>query len=289
MMLLRPWWLAALPVLGLIALFVWRRGGTAGGWENVMPPQMAAGMMALGHLRTGARWQRLLPLAGAMALVAGLAGPALPRSDVPVFAQSDAVVIAIDMSPSVAGGPALADAQAAAAGLLTQLAGRPVGLVLYAGEAYAVAAPTDDPATLESQIAVLDAETMPDEGSHPVGALSLAGTMLSKHARADLVLISDGGGIDAAAREEAARLAEAGVRISALIVDGVPPGDPEALKLIANGPVARASNPGPVIAALAGGGIDQDRAMVAMQYRDLGPWLAALALLPLLLRFRRQA
>ncbi|MDN3712673.1 hypothetical protein QWZ10_14650 [Paracoccus cavernae] len=75
----------------------------------------------------------------------GLAGPAVPRADAPVFAQSDAVVIAIDMSPSVAEGPALEDAQAAAAGLLGALAGRPVGLILYAGEAYSVAAPPPIP------------------------------------------------------------------------------------------------------------------------------------------------
>lgn len=289
MILLRPWWLAALPLLALAAAMLWRRGAEAGGWERVMPPGMLAGMMALGHLRRGSGWQRLAPLAGAAALALGLAGPALPRADAPVFAQSDAVVIAIDMSDSVAAGPALADAQASAAGLLTRLAGRPVGLILYANEAYAVAAPTDDPATLESQIAVLDAEIMPDEGSHPAAALSLAGEMLAGLKRADLVLVSDGGGIDAATHAEAARLAEAGVRISALTVEGEPSGDPQALRALANGAVAEAGSPGAVIAALAGGGIDRDRALVALQYRDVGPWVAALALLPLLLRFRRQA
>lgn len=294
MILLRPGWLAALPLLALAVLLLRRRGADAGGWEAVMPPAMLAGMMALGHLRCGAGWRRLAPLAGAAALALGLAGPALPRADAPVFAQADAVVIAIDMSDSVAAGPALADAQAAAAGLLTQLAGRPVGLILYANEAYAVAAPTDDPATLQSQIAVLDAAIMPDEGSHPAAALSLAGQMLAGQMlaglkRADLVLISDGGGIDAAARAEAARLAEAGVRISALTVEGEPSGDPQALRALANGAVAEAGRPGAVVAALGGGGLDRDRALVALQYRDLGPWLAALALLPLLMQFRRQA
>ncbi|SDL63121.1 VWA domain-containing protein [Paracoccus chinensis] len=289
MILLRPGWLAALPLLALAVLLLRRRGADAGGWETVMPPTMLAGMMALGHLRRGSGWRRLAPVAGAAVLALGLAGPALPRADAPVFAQSDAVVIAIDMSDSVAAGPALADAQAAAAGLLTRLAGRPVGLILYANEAYAVAAPTDDPATLQSQIAVLDAAIMPDEGSHPAAALSLAGQMLAGLKRADLVLISDGGGIDAAARAEAARLAEAGVRISVLSVEGEPSGDAVALRALANGAVAEAGRPGAVVAALAGGGLDRDRALVALQYRDLGPWLAALALLPLAMQFRRQA
>lgn len=289
MILLRPGWLVALPLLALTVLLLRRRGADAGGWEAVMPPAMLAGMTALGHLRRGAGWRQLAPVAGAAALALGLAGPTLPRADAPVFAQGDAVVIAIDMSDSVAAGPALADAQAAAAGLLTRLAGRPVGLILYANEAYAVAAPTDDPATLQSQIAVLDAAIMPDEGSHPAAALSLAGQMLAGLKRADLVLISDGGGIDPAARAEAARLAEAGVRISALTVEGEPSGDVPALRALANGAVAEAGSPGAVVAALAGRGLDRDRALVALQYRDLGPWLAALALLPLAMQFRRQA
>ena len=125
--------------------------------------------------------------------------------------------------------------------------------------------------------------------SSPAAPLSLAREMLVGLTRADLVLISDGGGIDAAARGEAARLAGAGVRISALTVDGEPSGDAQALRALANGAVAEAGRPGPVVAALTGGGIDRDRAMVALQYRDLGPWLAALGLLPLLLQFRRQA
>ncbi|WP_104493767.1 vWA domain-containing protein [Paracoccus denitrificans] len=289
MILLRPLWLLALPALALLALAVWRRGPDAGGWQAVLPPHMRAGLAVLGQLGAGADRMRFLPLAGAAALVAGLAGPAVQRADAPVFAQSDAVVIAIDMSPSVAQGPGLSDAQAAAAGLLTRLAGRPVALILYAGEAYAIAAPTDDPATLETQISVLDGETMPDEGSRPAAAMAMAGQLLQGLRRADLVLISDGGGVDQAAQAEAARLQSAGVRISALTVSGDPPSDPEALGTIADGPVARFDDLGPVVRALASSGLDRDPAMRSLRYRDLGPWLALFALLSLLLQFRRLA
>ncbi len=260
MILLRPLWLLALPALTLLALAIWRRGPDAGGWQAVLPAQMRAGLMALGWLGAGADRMRLLPPAGAAALALGLAGPAVPRSDAPVFAQSDAVVIAMDMSPSVARSPALKDAQAAAAGLLARLAGRPAGLILYAGEAYAVAAPTADPATLETQIAVLDDKTMPDEGSRPAAALA-----------------------------EAARLRAAGIRISALTIAGDPPSDLAALQGTADGPVARFDDIGPVARALASSGLERDPALRALQYRDLGPWLAALALLALLPQFRRRA
>lgn len=293
MILLRPYWLLAL--LALAALFVlrWRRGPDAGGWEAVLSPVMLAGLATLGQLGTGGKGAaRLLPyapIAGAAALVVGLAGPAVPRADAPVFAQSDAVVIAIDMSPSVAEGPALEDAQAAAAGLLGALAGRPVGLILYAGEAYSVAAPTADPATLESQIAVLSPETMPDESSRPAAAMAMAGQMLAGLKRADLVLISDGGGIDDAALAEAARLQAAGVRISALSVAGNPASDLSRLALVADGAVSGHEAPAPVVRALAGSGRERDAAMTALQYRDLGPFFVLFALLGLLPQLRRQA
>ncbi|TWI31033.1 VWA domain-containing protein [Paracoccus sulfuroxidans] len=289
MILLRPLWLILLPLVLALAIVLWRRGPDSGGWQSVLPPQMRAGLVALGWLGKGDGVARFLPLAGATVLALALAGPAIPRPDAPVFAQSDAVVIAIDMSPSVTQGTALADAQAAAAGLLGQLAGRPVGLILYAGEAYAVAAPTSDPATLESQISVLDAETMPDTGSRPAAAMALAGQMLAGSSRADLVLVTDGGGMDKTAEVEAQRLASAGVRVSALTITGSPATDVSTLPGMLNGAVAPASAPGPVQRALAASGLDPDPAMIALQYRDLGPWLAALALLPLAMRFRRQA
>ncbi|MDF3607278.1 VWA domain-containing protein [Paracoccus sp. DMF-8] len=289
MILLRPLWLWALPVLAVLALAIWHRPRDAGGWNALLPPHMLAGLAVLGQLGCGAGWLRFLPILGAAALIAGLAGPAVRRADAPVFAQSDAVVIAIDMSPSVAKGAALEHAKAAAAGLLAQLAGRPVGLILYAGEAYAVAAPTDDPATLETQISVLDAETMPDEGSRPAAAIALAGQMLTGLKRADLVLISDGGGVDDAARSEGLRLQNAGIRILALILPGDPPSDVNALKNLANGPVTSFDAPAPVTRALAGSGLDRDAAMLAVQYRDLGPWLALIAVLTLLPQFRRQS
>lgn len=293
MILLRPYWLLALLVLAALAVLRWRRGPDAGGWETVLSPVMLAGLAALGQLGTGGKGAaRLLPyapIAGAAALVVGLAGPAVPRADAPVFAQSDAVVIAIDMSPSVADGPALEDAQAAAAGLLDALAGRPVGLILYAGEAYSVAAPTADPATLESQIAVLSPETMPDESSRPAAAMAMAGQMLAGLKRADLVLISDGGGIDDAALAEAARLQAAGVRISALSVAGNPASDLSLLALVADGAVSGHEAPAPVVRALAGSGRERDAAMTALQYRDLGPFFVLFALLGLLPQLRRQA
>ncbi len=293
--MLRPWWLLALPLLVLVAIVRWRRGADTGGWEKVIAPDMLAGLRALDQIASSpGDKQRYLSLTAATLLVLGLCGPALPRQDTPVLAQTDAILIAIDMSPSVSHGAALSDVQAAAAGILTRSAGRPVGLILYADNAYGVAAPTSDPTTLESQIAVLTAQTMPDEGSRPAAALGLAASMLSGQKQADLILISDGGGVDAATRAEAERLRAAGVRISVLAVSptapGAPPADEAALQTIVDGVVTPARSPQPLLALLASGGaVSRDPILAALRFLDLGPWLAGLALLPFLMLFRRRA
>lgn len=295
LILLRPLWLIGLlPLAGLVALILLRIPD-AGGWQQVMPRDMLRAMQALGALTGRQRpWQLLLAPAGLAALVLGLAGPALPRGDAPVLVQTDAVVLAVDLSPSVAQGGALSQAKFAAAGLAQALAGRPVGLVLYGGEGFTASAPTLDIASLRTQIGVLDSETMPGQGTRAAAALARAGQMLEGLQRADLILISDGGGIDAAATAEADRLADRGVRISALRVEGlargasVPP--PDALaELVRGGAVATLANLPDLAARLRrGGALRRDPVLRSLQYRDLGPFLAALAGLPQLLMLRRQ-
>ena len=94
LILLRPWWLLALLPVATLAFWSWRRAPDAGGWQSVMSPPMLAAMQALGQLGgRPAGWQRWLAPAALAVMVLGLAGPALPRRDAPLLAQTDAVVI----------------------------------------------------------------------------------------------------------------------------------------------------------------------------------------------------
>ncbi len=294
LILLRPWWLLALlPLAGLILLRA-ARAPDAGGWERVMGRDMLRAMQALGAL--GGRqplWMRLLAPLALAALICGLAGPAVPRSDAPVLAQADAVVLALDLSPSVAQGLGLDQAKLAAAGLAQALSGRPVGLLLFSGEAFTAAAPTLDVGSLQTQIGVLDGDTMPAGGSRPAAAIGMAAQMLAGLPRADLVLISDGGGIDRQAVAEADRLAAQGVRLWALRLTEraaeAPAAPPEALDRLVRGGEAMDWDRMDRLAArlVRSGGSVRDPVLQALQYRDLGPWLAMLALPPLLVMLRR--
>lgn len=293
LVLLRPWWLAALPLLALLGLLSWRRGAHAGGWQKIMPPVMLEAMQKLGHLDRGTSAARLSCLFAAAVLAAGLSGPSVPRQDAPVLAGSGAILIALDMSRSISEGPALADAQVAAAQVLAAANGRPAGLILFNGEAYDIAARTLDPSTLETQIAVLSPETMPGQGSRPAAAFALARDMLSKSPDSDLVLITDGGGIDTATITEAERLTGSGVRILVLTVSGsagptVPPDALEKLEIYAI--IAAADAPEPVLQKLSAPSLGRtDPVAASLRFLDLGPFLCILAMFPLLSLFRRAA
>ncbi|AUH35049.1 vWA domain-containing protein [Paracoccus tegillarcae] len=294
--LLRPDWLLMLVPLAVLALWQMRRRPDAGGWQEVMPPAMLTAMQHLGHLTAdGTGWRRFVPLIGALTLILGLSGPALPRADAPVLAQVDAVMLAVDLSPSVAEGPGLVQAQLAAAGLMQRLAGRPVGLILFDGEAYLASAPTADSRLLETQIAAMGPGVMPGDGSRPAAALGLGGELLAQMKRADLVLISDGGGIDATTRSAASRLSERGIRLSTLLIEAVapdaPPADARAMIEMAElggGAAGTARDRAAVERQLTRPGLtERDPGLTAAQYRDFGPLIAALALLPILSLLRR--
>ncbi len=301
--LLRPWWLLALIPIAALAAMAWRRRA-AGGWEALISPELRAFLRARGDLGApGARWPLLVPFVLAALLALALSGPARPRAQGAAFARLDPLVIMLDLSPSVSEGPALADAQAAAAYLLAHAGGRPVGMILYSSEAYLASAPTSDPVTLQGLIAVLGAETMPTGGSRPDVVLSQAAELFAAPGMpgiggADLVMISDGGGVTPEARAAADQLARRGARLWALALDRgaaapeAPPPDPAALDTLARaggGSSGAARDPGPLIEAIAAArGRALARSSEAAEiFEDLGRWLLLPAAGLALALFRR--
>lgn len=299
--LLRPLWLLALvPVAGL-ALWLWRRRA-AGEWAAVVDAPLLAAMRRLGHLHAAGTERAPFAACAAAALAAlALSGPAVQRQGAGGYERRDPIILMLDLSPSVAAGPGLADLQAAAAQVLQAAQGRPVGIMLYAADGYVASAPTADAESLQGLIAVLSPAVMPVGGSRPDIALAEArdlftGPEAAGPAGADLVLVSDGGGADRAL-DEARRLAAEGARVWTLALaanaPGAPPPNPGSLAELAReggGASAPARDPKPILAR-----IEQARIAriaqspdAALVFRDLGPWILALAALPALSLFRRR-
>ncbi len=302
LLLLRPWWLLALVAAAALAL-LGRRGAALGAWRRAVDPALLAALIARGHLVAGRRGAAALRLTLACLLAVALAGPARDGGAAPTWRNLDALVVALDVSRSVAAGGNLAAARLATARAIEAAAPRAVALIAYAGDAYLASGFTTDPAALAGSLAALDGDTVPDAGSRPERALAMAGALLAQaHVIAgDVLLVSDGGGIGAQAYAQARAFGRDGQALHTLLV---PPG--AALPDGAPGP----DRAGMVALAAQGGGVATDIGAFApllrrlgerpaehlarsdfavLAVRDGGPIVLALALLPAALLFRRRA
>lgn len=302
LILLRPWWLLALLAVAAATALL-RRRKLGRDWAGVIDPALMPVIRRLGLIAKGRRdGALLLPVFAAAILSLALAGPAVMRPGMVEYRAMDPLLLVLDLSPSVAADDiVLGDLRAATARLLAASEGRPVGLMVYAADAYLASAPTSDADSLQGLIAVLDRDIMPVEGSRPDIALSMVPQMFGGKdgtgmGGADIVLISDGGGADLLAIEEATRLRDSGARIWALTLPraapGAPPPNPDALDRIARAgggaamPTDEVASMIARIAATRDIRLARDPALRAA-WMDLGPWLMPFALLALLPLFRR--
>ena len=146
-------------------------------------------------------------------------------------------------------------------------------------------------------LALLDANTMPVAGTRPSEALSLARRMISdaKILAADVVLVSDGGGIGQNAMTEADLLLRAGTPVSVIEVPGPTDGAAalSALARIGGGVGGTLADPFPVARSISDSPVER---LVLTGYpmlvlNDFGRYLLLLALIPafMMLPRRRRA
>lgn len=318
---LRPLWLLLLLGLPVLAL-IWRRLQAARDpWSAVVDPHLLAALREPGDIRADP-WPLLLAMLVTAIAALALAGPAWQREAQPLVRVESALIIGLDMSDRMRAADVppsrLARARFKLADLLRERQDGQTALIAYAGDAFVVAPLTDDAETLQSLLAALDHDTLPERGQRADRAIRVALELLKDagFAGGDLVLLTDRAEPrDAAAAREAAA---AGLRISVLGV-GTAEGAPIALR---GGGFLSDQSGNMLLPALdaaslqalaqAGGGgyhrlttgnedlralgvfdppassteLREDDA-VSAQYRDAGPWLL-LALLPLAaLCFRR--
>jgi Ca-activated chloride channel family protein len=315
---LRPWWLAAIPfALALIGLGL-RQSYGAGGWVDACDPHL------LDHLRGDAGSVRPpLPvwLLVAIAVLGplALAGPARPEPRVPVARSAQARVVVLDLSISMyaidLSPTRMAQARRKVDQLLTRAGDTRAGLVVFAGTAAPVTPLTRDSTTLRALLEILDPSVLQHQGSRVDLGLEAAADLLRQGlASAGHVLVVTDGVRGARARNAARRLAADGHRVSVLAVGtrrGAPvllPGGDElrdlsgrpvragvdevALRAIAEAGRGRfawlAENEADldwVLGAEPAAGVQREQSR-SPAWRDLGPWLVLLMLVPAALLFR---
>lgn len=295
--LLRPFWLLALaPIAGLWLLLRRRRAGT-GDWAKAVDPALMAAMAALGRVDGGTgRAAARAALAAAALVVVALSGPAAERRESLSFRNLDGAIFVVDASRSVTEAPGWPALQTMGRFAIAGLGARPGALVVYAGDAYVATDMTLDHGELGQTFSLIDGETAPDPGSRPERALALAADLLEagEVLAGDVILMTDGGGLGPPSRAAAAEIARRGARLSLVTLGAQTSGaaaEAAAHAEAGGGRLFAAEDVEAMTAWLA----DDARTRLERQdfpllfWKDFGRYALILALIPLLLLFRREA
>jgi len=218
---LRPWWLLALPLWLWLALYVWRKGQSGDGWAAVCDPDLLSYLVGEsgGSQNRSKMALAALMLAGSLALMA-LAGPAWQQLPQPVYRAQSALVIGLDLSRSMLAEDMKPNRlQRAKQKLQDILSVRKEGqtaLVVFAGAAFDVVPLTSDNHAILAMLDSLTPDMMPAQGSRASTALKHAGAIFKRSAikRGTVLLLTDG--VDADALDIAAKLVNAGHRVSVI-------------------------------------------------------------------------
>lgn len=173
----RPWWLLALLPLSVLIWRRWRAPEDEAAWRGVIDAHL------LPHLLTGAASRRRTGLAalgcGLFLAVLALAGPMLPEQNGRAYRRDALRVLVVDLSPHMA--PHLERVKLKLLELLGALPDGQTALVVYAQDAYLVAPPTTDTATIARFIPELAIDAMPLPGNRPEQAMRMAAQLMERN------------------------------------------------------------------------------------------------------------
>ena len=193
--LLRPLALLGLiPALIAVALAQWRKRG-AGNWEKIINPALLPYLMQ-GESNKKQRGMLWVLLAWIIACLA-LAGPSWQQLPQPVHKKDAALILIMDLSPSMlAEDVKPSRLERARYKLIDILKNRSEGfsaLVVYGGAAYTLTPLTEDSNTIISLVPVLHPTLLPEYGSNTEDAIETALELAINggYQQGDLLLITD--------------------------------------------------------------------------------------------------
>ncbi len=193
----RPEALLLLIPCAALCLALWHRAGISSQWHKVIAPEL------LPHLldkQTARKSRRSLPLLFALAWllsILAIAGPSWHKLPQPVFQNSDAVVVVLDLSYSMTVKDVqpsrLVRARDKVRQLLTLRKEGQTALVAYAGDAHVVSPLTDDNKTITNLLSALHPGMMPVAGANAAAGIEQALQLLRSAGitRGRILLISD--------------------------------------------------------------------------------------------------
>ncbi len=226
---LRPWWLLLIPVGLLLTFAVSRKCQDS--WQRVCDPSLISELTLISD-QVAERFVWLLILVSWSLAVVALAGPAWERKQAVLYHPTDAMVIVFDLSRSMGSvdmAPSRIErARYKALEIVEAHPDKPVGLVVFAGDAFEVVPISDDIGTVTHLLESLQIGMMPVQGSRASAGLARAGRLLEKsdYQSGSVVLLTDG--VDEEAYAVVQKLRESGYRLSVIAV-GTAAGSPISL------------------------------------------------------------
>lgn len=225
---LRPLWLLALiPLLPLI-LLLWRQQKNAGQWQDLIAPHLLPFLLEGKTVKTPRRYLFVLLVAWILSAIA-LAGPSWKKAPVAVEKNDKALVILLDLSPSMLTEDIkpsrIIRARLKIADLLRERSDGQTALLVYGADAHVVTPLTDDAKTINNLLPMLSPKLMPAQGSNTEAAITRAIELLTDAGlqQGDLLLITDG--VETVAQETINELLSqhSRIRLSILGVGGKEP------------------------------------------------------------------
>ncbi|AWV08364.1 tetratricopeptide repeat protein [Marilutibacter maris] len=315
--LLRPDWLWALSLLPVLAAVWALRRRRDGVWREAVDAHLLPHLLDRGD-RPRRRWVRGLgALAGMLAYalaVLAMTGPSWRQVEQPLWQGKLPLVMALDLSSAgMAADPPPSRVAQARAKLGALLAARdgPVGLLVYADDAFTVAPITDDAANVALFLDALSPDIMPVDGQRADRALAAAVRLMQQAGFEKGRILLLAGEADERAVEAAGAARAAGFDVAVLGLGrrggimyrdvagrtAVAGFDEASLRRVAGaggGRYARLSSDASDLRALAvldGGGVEASpvAARGGSTWLDEGFWLIPPVMLLVLLAFRRGA
>ncbi|WDE00565.1 vWA domain-containing protein [Thalassomonas actiniarum] len=193
---IRPWALLAFFALFFVLWLLKRMSIAHSGWQQFLPGHLAK--VLINGMQKSKPLSLTLPfIIGTLGIVA-LAGPTWQKLPQPVYQVERGSVLIMDMSYSMYSTDLapnrLTRSRYKASDLLDSLNEGEIGLIAYAGDAFTISPLTEDINNIKLLLPAISPEIMPELGSNPLAALTLAHEMLSNagHLEGDIYWFTDG-------------------------------------------------------------------------------------------------
>jgi len=193
---IRPLWLIALIALVAIIFLLKKYRLAQSGWQQLLPKHLSK--VLIDNSQSAQKLSLTLPFVIGLLSIIALAGPSWQKLPQPVYQLARGSVLIMDMSYSMYSTDIspnrLTRARFKAIDLLNDLNEGEMGLIAYAGDAFVISPLTDDINNIKLLLPSLSPDLMPELGSNPLAALTMANEMLTNagHADGDIYWFTDG-------------------------------------------------------------------------------------------------